>query len=79
MIKISLPWIIEAIRALYEVEKIADGSELGQVFGTLYLAQDRTKALLTNSLYSGSISAARQAGNAARRGAAARPAPLQDR
>lgn len=63
MIKISLPWIIEAIRALYEVEKIADGSELGQVFGTLYLAQDRTKALLTNSLYSGSISAARQAGN----------------
>jgi hypothetical protein len=64
MIRISLPWIVEVVRAVDALEKVQTGKTNGQVWTAVYSAKNQLEALFNQSFYGTSLRSCRESANA---------------
>lgn len=64
VIRISLPWVVEVVRAIDALSVVTSDVRYGDVWGAIYNARTQLEALFTQSFYSSSLRSSREPADA---------------
>jgi hypothetical protein len=51
VIRISVPWIVESVNAINDLDKISSEGQKPEIFGVLFMAQNKLSQLYIQSFY----------------------------